>query len=145
MELKKIRRLAKEVLGVGKEKVWFDSSQKEKITECITKEDVRALVAERIIKKKRNTGQSKARAKVLRKKKQKGLKKGLGKRSGTFKTRSKKKKAWMKKVRAQRKVLKELRKDGAVKKDAYRKAYSKVTGGYYRGKKHLKQSIEGSK
>ena len=48
----------------------------------------------------------------------------------------------MNKIRAQRKLLKELRGNGTIDKSAYRKLYRKAKGGEYRSRAHLSAHIE---
>lgn len=139
MELDKIKRLAAQILKSGENKVWINPEEAEKAKEAMTKEDVRALIKEGIIKKRKDNAQSRGRARKLSEKKSKGRKKGKGKRKGTKKARVEKKKAWMGKVRAQRKTLKKYKKE--LDTSVYRKAYSRITGGFFRGKKHVESFI----
>jgi large subunit ribosomal protein L19e len=99
MQLNKIRRMAAEILKVGKTKIVFSEKDREKIAESMTKEDVRQLIKDGLVKKRKDNYQSRARARKLKEKKIKGRKRGKGKRKGTIKARTNKKKAWMKKVR----------------------------------------------
>jgi large subunit ribosomal protein L19e len=144
MDLHKLRRLAIDVLNVGKERVWFDPEQRERIKEAMTKDDVRALVAEQVVKKKQPTGQSSYRTKKLKAQKKKGRKRGFGKRKGTSKARLEKKRTWIKNVRAQRRVLKELKdKEPELFETVnYAKTYRKITGGYFKGKKYVEQAVK---
>ena len=147
MDLNKVKRISASVLGCGARRVWFDPAQADRIGEVMTKEDVRGLVNEGIIKKKKLQSQSRARARTLMQKKKKGRKKGDGKRKGTKKARKEKKKSWIKKVRSQRKMLKELKKKNPkeVEKLGYSKLYRMIKGNYFRGKNYLKAHVEGTK
>ena len=140
----KLRRLAVDVLNVGKERVWFDPEQRDKIREAMTKDDVRALVTEGVVKKKPATGQSSFRTKKLKAQKKKGRRKGFGKRKGTYKARLEKKATWIKNVRAQRKMLKELKeKEPGLFEDVnYGEMYRKISGGYFKGKKYVEQAVK---
>jgi len=108
---------------------------------------VRELVTEGVIRKRRPLSQSRARARKLKEKKSKGRKKGSGKRKGTKKTRVNEKKTWMKKVRAQRRTLKELKEKSpkAVEKIGYSKLYRMIKGNYFRGKNYLIAYVEEKK
>lgn len=143
MDLHKLRRLAVDVLNVGKERVWFDPEQRDRIKEAMTKDDVRALVTEGVIKKKQPTGQSSFRTKKLKAQKKKGRKRGYGKRKGTFMARFGKKETWMKNVRAQRKLLKDLKEKEPelFEKVNYTQIYRKIGGGYFKGKKYVEQAV----
>jgi large subunit ribosomal protein L19e len=133
-----------DVLDVGKERVWFDPEQRDRIKEAMTKDDVRVLVTEGVVKKKPSTGQSSYRTKKLKAQKKKGRRKGFGKRKGTYKARLKKKETWIKNVRAQRRVLKELKeKEPELFEDVnYAETYRKVSGGYFKGKKYVEQAVK---
>ncbi len=145
MEQKKAKETAAKILKTGKDKVWLDSTRAEKIKEALTKDDVRALIKEKTIKKKKPPHQSKARARKLKEKKKKGRKRGHGKRGGTKKAREKRKKQWIKKVRAQRKALKELKKKTKLRKGEYSKIYRRIKGGYFKGKKYVAAGAEKTK
>ena len=145
MQLDKVRRLAADVLKTGENRIWMDPAENEKISEVITKEDVRVLITEGFIKKKSARGQSTGRSKALRIQKKKGRRRGMGKRKGTLQSRTPKKKSWMKNVRAQRKKLRELRENNPkdVEKVGYSDVYRKIKGNYFRGKKYVEAYVKG--
>jgi large subunit ribosomal protein L19e len=147
MELDKVKKLAAKVLKVGPKRFYIDPEQVARAKEAMTKEDVRGLISERIIKKRHHQGKSRAGARLLAEKKQKGRKRGKGKRTGTKKARVEKKSNWIKKVRAQRRMLRELRKSNpkAVEEKGYRDIYRKIKGNYFRGKNYVKEYVEGGK
>jgi len=109
MKAEKAKKMAAELLKVGVHKIWINPESEERLKEAMTKEDVRALIKDRIIKKRKEQEQSRARARILHAKKKKRRKSGYGKRTGSRKARSKEKKSWMHDVRAQRKKLRELK------------------------------------
>lgn len=143
MDLNKAKEHASKVFGIGKSRVWINPMENERIKEAITKDDLRALIKEGIIKRKKISMQSRARAKKRLAKKRKGLRKGKGKRKGKAGARIKPKKKWVQNTRAQRKKLKALKEKNPekVKKIGYRKLYSMVKGGFFRGKKHLEKTV----
>lgn len=143
MKPNKIKRLAARILNVGETAVWMDPESLDKIREGMTKEDVRQLIRDGAIRKKGEAGQSKGRTRKLARQKKKGRKRGFGKRRGTAKARVQKKKNWMKRVRSQRSHLKELRKQKKVSAANYRQLYKRVSGGFFKGKKNIDQSIKG--
>ncbi len=147
MQQEKVRRMAATVLNCGQNSVWLDPKQTEKIESVMTKEDVRALVKEGAIKKRKQNSQSRGRARILHTKRKKGRKRGKGKRKGTKKARSEKKASWIKNVRSQRKMLKQLqkKKPKEIAAIGYRRLYKRVKGGYFKGKKYLKAVVEGKK
>ncbi len=134
MELNKLRVLAANTLKVGKSRIRITDD--EKASEAITREDIRTLHKDGVIKILPVTGTSRGRARVLQAKKKAGRKTGSGKRKGTKKTREQKKTKWMVKVRAQRKKLKQ-------KKPAnYRTIYKMIKGGYFKSLKQLETYIK---
>lgn len=146
MQLNKIKRIAAGILKVGESRVWMDPENGPKIKESITKDDVRNLIKEGIIKKKKIAEHSKSRARRLKEKKRKGRKRGYGKRKGTGKVRAKKKKEWIKKVRSQRRALKELKEKKLLKgKGKYGKIYKMIKGNYFKGKKYVEEMVKGAK
>ncbi|MFA5764316.1 MAG: 50S ribosomal protein L19e [archaeon] len=147
MELKKAKELTATIMKVGVGKIYIDPKQTLKVKEAMTKEDLRGLIAERIIKKRQDNYQSTGRSKILKSQKQKGRKNGPGKRKGTKKARIGKKETWIKKVRAQRRTLKELKVTNPeeVKVFGYSKLYKQVKGGLFKGKKYLTEHIVGGK
>lgn len=142
MNDKKARKISAEILKVGKTKIYIQPGETERLKEAMTKEDVRALIKDKIIKKRKDNLQSKSRARALKEKKKKGRKKGKGKRTGKKTARSKKKENWIKNVRAQRRTLKELKKSGVKLKKPARKIYLMIKGNYFKGKKYLETMVE---
>src|SRR6056297_152476 len=103
------RRLAADVLDVGKNRVWFDPEAQGEIAEAITREDVRELVAEGTIDAQDAKSNSRGRARERNRQRAAGHRKGPGTRKGTAGAREDRKDAWMSRIRAQRRRLKELR------------------------------------
>ncbi len=147
MELHKAKELAATILKVGIGKIYINPTNITKVSEAMTKDDIRGLIADRIIKKRQDNSQSRGNARKLKISKQKGRRRGKGTRKGTKKRRTEKKGTWINKVRAQRRTLKELKKENpeAVKEKGYGDAYRKIKGNYFRGKKYLREYIEGGK
>jgi len=147
MDLRKAKELAARLMKVGVTKIYVDPTNTKKVDEAMTKDDIRGLIADRIIRKRQDNYQSRSRANALLAKKRKGRKRGKGKRTGTKKVRSEKKATWIKRVRAQRRMLKELKKSNpsAVAEKNYGDVYRKIKGNYFKGKNYLKEYIEGDK
>lgn len=137
MKAKKAKELASKIFKTGVSRIKI--AEPEKLQEAITKDDVRGLIAQGVIKKKPAVGTSKGRSKKLKIKKKKGRKKGFGKRKGTRNARQNRKKNWIQKVRGQRKMLKELNNKNKVKN--YQGFYRKIKGSFFRGKKHLEKAV----
>ncbi|MEW6295421.1 MAG: 50S ribosomal protein L19e [Candidatus Diapherotrites archaeon] len=145
MQLNKIRRMSSQILKTGKNKIWFEPDSGDKIKEAMTKDDVRELIRQGLIKERKEQMHSKAGARALKEKKRKGRKRGFGKRTGSRKARVKEKTGWIKRVRAQRKKLKELKSKGTVSPKDYRKLYKMIKGNYFKGKKYIELAVKEKK
>lgn len=141
-DLKSQRRIAAEVMDVGEDRVWMDPEQMEKISEAITRQDIRNLIEGGAIQKRDEKGTSKARAKHNKKQKSKGQQKGHGNRKGKKTARKSEKDEWMDKIRALRSELKDMRDEGEINSKQYRELYNKAKGGFFRNKKHLNNYVE---
>ena len=125
------KRLAADVLDVGEGRVWLDPDEADEISEAITREDIRDLVDQGIIKAKGTQNNSRGRARERDDKRSYGHKKGQGKRKGKAGARENRKDSWVSRIRAQRKRLKELREDGTLDRTQYRELYNKASGGEF--------------
>ncbi len=136
------RRLAAEVMDIGVNRVWFDPDASKDIASALTREDIRKLIEEGKVEKRPIKGVSRGRARKVDETRAYGHRKGHGSRSGAKGARRPKKQQWMKKIRALRSQLKELRDNKSIDAATYRKLYSKAKGGEYRSRAHLKAHIE---
>ncbi len=143
-DLKSQKEIAARVLGCGKSRVWLDPSRTEDIKEAITAEDVRRLVKDGVIREEQKKGVSNFRKNFARMQKKKGRRKGKGSFKGKKGTRIAKKKAWVKRIRTIRIVLKELRDNGRIEKKTYRNVYMVAKSGYLRSRTHLMSFLERS-
>lgn len=132
------RRLAAQVLKCGTNRIRFDPDKLDEIKEAITKTDIRSLIGNGIISKKRVLNTSRFWAKVRKKQKSKGKQKGFGSRKGKKTARSNQKLAWMNKIRLQREFIKSLRDQGILTSLVYHEFYMKIKGGFFRNLRHLK-------
>lgn len=142
MNLSTGKRMAAEILKSGKNKIWIDPQRQEDVDEAITKADVRRLIQEGAIKERKGNQQSRGRARKKLNQKKKGRRDGHGSRKGARGARERKKSDWMTKVRAQRKLIKEMRDQGKISKDDYRKIYKKIKGGFFSSKRNLKNYLK---
>jgi len=138
MNLATKRRIAAEVLKVGKGRVWFDSDRLSEIKEAITKADIRRLVQDLAIQAKPVTGNSRSRIRNTKEQTRKGTRKGPGSRKGTKRARLSKKDAWMAKIRAQRNFLKRVKEKKLLETKTYRDVYNKCRGGFFRSVRHMR-------
>lgn len=134
--MKRIRRIAADISGVGEKRIWLDPMHKGEIDKTMTREDVRGLVAKGHIKVLRVKGVPRTRGRIWEKRKRKGRGRGIGKRRGGAGARKDKKGAWMERIRAQRRLLKNLKESGRLKK-GYRTLYLLAKGGTFKDKAHL--------
>jgi large subunit ribosomal protein L19e len=141
-DLKAQRRMAADVLDVGKDRVWMDPEEQAEIADAITREDVRDLVDQGIVRVKDAKGNSKGRARERQQKRDYGHRRGAGSRKGKAGARQNKKRAWISRIRAQRKRLRELRDDGPLSPTEYRTLYNKASGGEFDSVDRLETYIE---
>ncbi len=131
MSLRSQRRLAAELLKVGSNRVWIDPDRVEDVEVAITRAEIRKLIHERAIKQLPSKGVSRSRAKVLHEKKRKGLRRGPGTREGSSRAVITKKHAWMSKIRALRRKLREWKEKRVITESAYRQMYLAAGGGKF--------------
>lgn len=125
------RRLAAEILKVGQNRVWIDPGRIGDVEAAITRDEVRKLIHEKIIKPLPEKGVSRARARIIHEKKRKGRKKGPGSRSGSARAKISKKEAWMSKIRSMRKKLRALKANRTITETTYRKLYRMASSGRF--------------
>ena len=145
MNLSLQKRLASKMARVGLNRVKISPEAAEDIKAAITKADIGGLISEGKIEIQHKRGVSSVRARKLHAQQKKGRRKGQGSRKGAKKARTPKKRAWINKIRLQRKTLKQLRDKDQLKDVAYRKLYSLAKGGFFRSKKHLMLYAEKNK
>ena len=141
MSLRSQRHLAAEILKIGEGRVWIDPDRIEDIEAAITREEIRKLIHEGIIKALPKKGVSRARARVLKEKKKKGLRRGPGGKSGSARAKISKKQAWIKKIRPLRKKLRELKASRAITESVYRQLYGMAGSGVFESKADLERYI----
>jgi large subunit ribosomal protein L19e len=141
MKLSTQKRLAADVLKVGQSRVWMDPEFEDELSLAITRDDIRRLVDEGAIQKKRTTGVSRGRARHILKQKRKGQRKGPGKKKGKATSKLSSKDRWMMKIRPMRKELRKLRDTGKITPKVYRELYLKAKGNAFRNTAHLRTYI----
>jgi len=135
------RRLAASLLGCGINRVWFDAERIGDIQNAISREDIKGLIGEGVIRARQVQGNSRGRARALMAKRSYGHCKGPGRRKGAAGARNPSKREWVQKIRAIRKTLAELRESGEIEPHLYRTLYRKAAGGQFRNVAHLKAQI----
>lgn len=134
MKLGRKKELASRALGVGKKRIVFSTEGVNEIKEAITKQDIKDLVSEGIIKVKNPSGRlSKTAGKKRKKRKTPGnIKKKVNKR----------KQEYVALVRKLRKYIKELRKQGKINREEYIDLRKKIKNKYFKSKSNLKRYLE---
>jgi large subunit ribosomal protein L19e len=137
--------MASESLKIGKNRVWIDPERGEDVEEAITREEIRKLIHEGVIKAAPKKGVSRGRTRVIQAKRKKGLKKGMGSRKGKKTARMPRKELWKRRIRAIRAYLKDLRDRRIIQRDIYRRLYLLAKGGTFRDIDHVEQYIESNR
>lgn len=141
-DVKNQKRLAAQILKVGQNRVWIDPERIDDVETAITREEIRKLIHEGVIKPLPEKGVSRARARILREKKRKGKRRGHGSRSGSRGARISKKEAWMKRIRALRKKLRELKTRRIITENTYRKLYRMASSGRFESVADLQRYLK---
>lgn len=141
------KRMAAHILSkkegriVGVHRVWINPDYLEEVSSAVQKADIRQLIEDGLIKAKPIKGISRGRARRAAAQKAKGRRKGQGSRKGSRNSRDPKKNRWMRLIRAQRRVLKDLRGDETLTPSEYRYYYRKAKGGSYRSIAHMQTNM----
>jgi large subunit ribosomal protein L19e len=136
------KRVAAAILKCGVNRVWFDPARISDIENAISREDLKGLITEGVIKARQKKGVSRGRARARIAQRSYGHRKGAGRRKGAAGARNPSKTAWVQKIRAIRKVLVELRAAGTIDRHMYRILYRKAAGGQFRSVAHMKAQME---
>ncbi len=136
------KRLAADVLDVGESRVWLDPEAQDEIAEAITRDDVRDLVEQGLVRATEAKTNSRGRARERQAKRDYGHRTGAGSRKGKAGARSDRKDEWVSRIRAQRRRLRELRDDGPLDRSQYRELYDKASGGEFDSVARLEAFIE---
>jgi large subunit ribosomal protein L19e len=142
-DLRNQKRLAADIMGCGEERVWLDPESQEDVAEAITREDVRGLIEDGIVREKRKKGVSRGRARERDEKRKYGHQKGPGTRKGKKGARSDPKEEWKSGIRALRKELRRMKREDEIDASEYRDLYAKAKGGEFDSVRYLKNYVEG--
>ncbi len=141
-DLSNQKRLAASILGCGVNRIWFDPERATDVEGAISRDDLRTLVTEGVVKARPKAGVSRGRARERDAKRSYGHRKGPGKRRGAAGARRPSKTQWIQRIRAIRKTMKEMRDGGEIDAHLYRILYRKASGGQFRSVAHLKSQVE---
>jgi large subunit ribosomal protein L19e len=145
MNLRAQRRIAAEILKVGKNCVRIDPEREDDVSMAITRSDIRTIIHEKGITARYERGVSRSRARVLHEKKKRGKRKGPGSRKGKKTTYVPRKQAWIQRIRPQRRYLRRLRARRIITVTNYRKLYRWASSGMFRSVAHLEFFIKDKK
>ena len=130
-DLKAQKRLAADVLGVGKNRVRFDPDAQGEIADAITRDDVRELIEEGVIEAETAKGNSRGQARERNEKRSYGHRTGHGSRKGEAGAREDESNDWRSRIRAQREKLRDMRDAGEIDRSQYRELYDMASGGEF--------------
>jgi len=130
-ELRKRKVLASKVLGVGMNKIIFDSTKLTEIKEAITKQDIRDLYSSGIISIRETRGKKRIIKRTT--------KRGPGKIKRKVKNR---KRDYMIMVRKLRRHVKELKIQGKLSQKAFEDLRKKIRAKTFKNKAHLKEHLK---
>jgi len=145
MNLSNQRRLAAAILDVGQNRIWIDPEKAEEAETAITRNEIRKLIKDGVIKALPLKATSRARARVLAEKKRTGRRIGQGTKKGKKFSVVPKKIRWMNRIRALRMKLSEMRKKRIITVNTYRSLYRKAKGGEFRSIAELERNIHEQK
>lgn len=136
-DLSNQRRMAATLLKCGRGRVWIDPSRQEDLADAVTRKDIRGAIKAGVIQRLAITATSRGRARRRSEERRKGRHQGPGSRRGSPTSRVSKKERWMRRIRAQRALLAELRSQKKLPPAVYRTFYQKAKGGMFRSRSHL--------
>ena len=141
-DLSNQKRLAASVLGCGANRIWFDPARATDVEGAISRDDLRTLIQDGVIRARPKAGVSRGRARERDAKRSYGHRRGPGKRRGAKGARRPGKTQWIQRIRAMRKTMRALRDEGQIDPHLYRILYRKAAGGQFRSVAHLKSQVE---
>ncbi len=141
VNLKTKRLLVSRILGVGANRVRFDSEHLDDVADAITRDNIRSLVTANVIEVKPIKGTSRGRSYFKKFQRHKrGTKQGSKK--GKRGARVGKKEVYVKKMRSMRHQLKVSKYRKEITNKDYWNLYRQVTGNQIRNLAHLRSLIE---
>ncbi len=141
VNLKTKRRLVARILGVGANRIKFDSEYLDDVADAITRDNIRSLLTANIIEVKPIKGTSKGRSYYKKSQRRKrGTKQGSKK--GAKGSRIGKKQVYVRKIKALRHRLNVSKGRKEINNKEYWKLYRQAGGNQIRNVAHLRTLIE---
>ena len=137
MDLSLQRKLSSDILGVGKDRIWIDPNKIQDVSKALSRSDILDLIDKGIIRVKNVKGQSRTWANYIKEQKKKGRRRGAGSRKGVRKARLDKKENWIKRIRAIRNLLRELKEKNIIDKKLYRDLYKRAKSNEFKSKRAI--------
>jgi large subunit ribosomal protein L19e len=136
-DLSNQRRLAATILKCGEGRVWIDPASQEELADAVTRSDIRSAIKAGVIRRQPIRGTSRGRARRYAREVARGRHAGPGSRRGTPSARVPRKERWIRRIRPQRALLRELRQTKKITPAVYREFYRRAKGGMFRSRAHL--------
>ena len=141
VNLRQQRRLAAEILRVGKGRVWMDPNEVSEIALANSRKSVRKLIKDNFIFKKKIQIHSRQRALLRKQERRLGRHTGLGKRRGCSDGRMPQKFLWIRRQRTLRRLLKKYREGKKFDKHLYHQLYLDCKAAIYNSNRNLADCV----
>jgi len=126
------KRMSAEILKCGINRIYIDPQFVEDVQMAITREDIKNLIKQGIIKKRAENGTSRYRANLRHERKKRGLARGIGKHKGKKSAWTPTKRKWINTIRPLRAALRKHREGETIERSTYRKIYLRAKGGSFK-------------